>query len=155
MLSRLQCSQARVRWPFCPLLPMAWHTTAHTRVSPGLTQCEGSHETQHLLPFSQGLSRAAPVPWPGLACQSRQSRWPRPWWQNAASRQVEEPWVPAGLCELSLSDLRRRPASLEIALQRRVGVGRHSASPVGPAGSSGLQWLQVLDAQVCEGDSDC
>lgn len=29
LLSSLQCSQARVRWPFCPLPSMAWHTTAH------------------------------------------------------------------------------------------------------------------------------
>lgn len=53
---------------------------------------------------------------------------------------------PAGLRELSLSDLTRKSVSLEIALQRRAGVGVASAPPVDPAGS-GLKRLQVLELQ--------
>lgn len=53
---------------------------------------------------------------------------------------------PTGLREFNLSDLTRRSASLEIALQRRAGAGRHSAPPADPVGSS-LQRLQVLKLQ--------
>lgn len=114
---------------------------------------------QHLLPFSQGLSRAAPAPRPGPACQSRQSRWQVVSWHTPPCGQglsgrmlppgrLEEPWAPTGLCELNL---RRRSAPLEIALQRGVSLG---AALWPPSCGSGLEWLQVLDAGVCEGDSD-
>lgn len=114
---------------------------------------------QHLLPFSQGLSRAAPAPRPGPACQSRQSRWQVVSWHTPPCGQglsgrmlppgrLEEPWAPTGLCELNL---RRGSAPLEIALQRGVSLG---AAFWPPSCGSGLEWLQVLDAGVCEGDSD-
>lgn len=117
---------------------------------------------QHLLPFSQGLSRAAPAPRPGPACQSRQSRWQVVSWHTPPCGQglsgrmlppgrLEEPWAPAGLRELSSSNLRRGSAPLEIALQRGVSLG---AALWLPSCGSGLEWLQVLDAGVCEGDSD-
>lgn len=59
---------------------------------------------------------------------------------------------PPRLCELGSSNLRRRSAPLEIALQRRVSVGT-APWPL-PSCGSGLEWLQVLDAGVCKGDSD-
>lgn len=49
---------------------------------------------------------------------------------------------PAGLRELSSSDLRRRSASLEIALQRRVSVGQHS-------GPFLWIWHQVASGAPC------
>lgn len=61
---------------------------------------------------------------------------------------LEEPWAPAGLRELSSSNLRRGSAPLEIALQRGVSLG---AALWPPSCGSGLEWLQVLDAGVCEG----
>lgn len=77
------------------------------------------------------------------------SMWPRPQWQNAASRQVGGAMgAPTGLRELNL---RRGSAPLEIALQRGVSLG---AALWPPSCGSGLEWLQVLDAGVCEGDSD-
>lgn len=117
---------------------------------------------QHLLPFSQGLSRAASAPQPGPACQSRQSRWRVVSWHTPPCGQglsgrmlppgrLEEPWAPAGLCELSSSNLIRGSAPLEIALQRGVSL---EAALWPPSFGSGLEWLQVLDAGVCEGDSD-
>lgn len=78
--------------------------------------------------------------------------WPRLRWQNAASRQVEEPWVPTGLCELSSSDLRRRSASLEIAVQRRVSGGTAVWPPPMDLASSDLRcsMLEYVKATITE-----
>lgn len=150
----MQSGKGKVAFLSPALHGMVYHSTHVSEPWP--PNCEGSYEAQRLLPFSQGLSRAAPAPWPGLArrpgraggrqCLGALLRGAQALVAERCLQAGGGAMGPAGLRELSLSDLTRKSASLEIALQRRAGVGVASSPPVDPVGS-GLERLQVLELQ--------